>query len=376
MRNQASGTSKQDFQAIFDFDDSPASRHFLAGNDGNGLRVSLKDLGEFLANPLRSHCRTRLGIRLDPEDDNASQNQEALDPPAWLASNLLRAAILKNPEIDTTTLIEGEIRQLLDQDRLFPGPFSQRLQRQVASGVLIASQELSELTDQQAVQTTPDLDFPLLVSGVKLRITGQLRELLVTPSGKRYWLITSQSDIPSAGKIPVDKLTRLAVGLAALQQCGLSPPSTLIHASCRPGVKKPVFSLEIQDLGDYQLGLEDLVAAWVHNLQQPLPFYGDWLKTLGKNFNQATAASQLDNYEQVDPASAWDEWWETLSDPYDNGADWATANHPWLCPYFNFLSRSTLVHPAWKAEYQVWLDRVWLPVLRRQRSFISKRGKN
>jgi hypothetical protein len=369
-----------------------ADREFLAGSDGSGIRVKVKDLVDFLDSPLRVHVRKRLGVYLDQDGDGAEQDLEPLDPPAWLGQSLIRDLTLA-PEGQASEAVVRELyARELAEDHLFPGPVAERSRRQMERSAAGVAAELAPLLaiappGQRGLGCAIDcslelpLEFPPALGpgpgmAVKVRVTDGIRDLLTVDGDGAAWLVASSSKVTSASGISAGKYHRLTVALALLRHLGQPLPTRLIHATVAPNATKPAFALDIKDLGPFELDLRVLVRAYLLNLVWPLPFYGKWLETLDKRIDSSNAASELSPDERPDFAGTWAGWWATLSEPYESGSEWGAAAHPLRCPYYGFLSRGADLAPPWQPWYGELLDAVWLPALRRQRSFIAGRGNN
>lgn len=375
-----------------------ADLEFLRGNDGDGIQVSFKELLDFCCNPVRIHVRRRLGIYLDAHDLESDRDQEPLDPDNWLETSVVQAYArgLIEGDSDRQALAQQSIQEECQADRLFEGPFANRVLKKLEQSLELVGPQLSEFINPERASRDPaghkfDMEQEFLInlpapegsdlqanleikrSNFRVRLNGHFQQLWQL-DGKTVWVNVQNKATNTASSTDDRKYVELAIARAICRHKGLPIPQEIMVVSIHPKTKATsiIFRREFTSQGSQELELLPLLQTWLVNLVHPLPFYLQLSKGLVQPVGGLTQddSSQDPNLE-LKFREAWTTEWLKLKPSHQV---FGPAINPKDCPYFRLLTGSRDFIPPWLEWYSNPLEQVWLPLWHFRQSIVGKKS--
>lgn len=281
--------------------------------------LTLRDLGDFLKEPVKDFFRQRLNVSFETET-LASEDQEpfALDGLAqWILQDELikaqaavvmaaeEAGALDLSELDTT--LEQARRQRLARIRrrgeLAGGGFGD-----IMADALVAPMEALFIAYREALAEWPqrldgerEISHAIDIDSTRLELTDWLGGLRLNERGERGRVVLESSDVVKDRQYRGDKLARHWVQHLALQLDGQALTTRVIS-------KVGAVSLPPLSPGEAGRHLDDLLSAWAEGMRRPLPLA---VKTAFAWLNKGDEGAARRTYEGTENSTG-----EVLNDPY------------------------------------------------------------
>ncbi len=257
--------------------------------------LSVRDLGNFLKEPVKEFFRKRLGVAFE-SDDPASEDQEPFELDGlgnWkLQDELIRAqahALVHGEEIDAAR--DGRLLRIQRRGELAAGGFGEVMAMTLAAPMEDLFQRYQTALARWPVASDEEeeIRFSAEIEGQILEVADWLGGIRTNSDGARGRVVLETSNIVKDGHYRGDKLVRHWVShLAAHLASG--PLTTKIVSIVGEVELMPL------SIGEAEGHVKTLLSAWHLGMRQPLPLAARtafaWLKVMPAPVNDAGTADQ------------------------------------------------------------------------------------